>query len=129
MLGRYRQVHRLLSCCVQCTGSVPFVPLPVQTVLARITRALAQYLYVFGAWNANDSPNVCGISPKSCVEVCFNWRELSGLATTVHTIIPIYSQFSRINLSVSKCNTKARTQASTKQRTHSFKNEREMSQY
>ena len=27
MLGRFRQVHRLLSWCVQCTGSVPFVPL------------------------------------------------------------------------------------------------------
>ena len=46
MLGRFRQVHRLLSWCVQCTGSVPFVPLPVQTVLASITPALAQYLYV-----------------------------------------------------------------------------------
>ena len=43
MLGRYRQVHRLLSWCVQCTGSVP---LPVQTVLASITPALAQYLCV-----------------------------------------------------------------------------------
>ena len=46
MLGRFRQVHRLLSWCVQCTGSVPFVPLPVHTVLASITPALAQYLYV-----------------------------------------------------------------------------------
>ena len=46
MLGRYRQVHRLLSRCVQCTGSVPFIPLPVQTVLASTTPALAQYLYV-----------------------------------------------------------------------------------
>ena len=46
MLGRYRQLYRLLPWCVQCTGSVPFVPLPVQTVLASITPALAQYLYV-----------------------------------------------------------------------------------